>query len=482
MSWTHLQHPFTSSARVGRSSRNSRATTAHANGESQPQSAPRLPRVHDRIDVFWEDCDCAFRGTIVEATRDSGTRFLIQYDDGDLLRQDLDLQRWRFVFPHEPDQSPSDANGTLVGADRNILCNENYQGTNDECHYDSQGWIDVGDLGELLRDHQDSTFNASGHTSSEPVESQRAKRQRTGSYAFPKRRSARHRQHRSVSSESLKKLSTTVNRSANKLEPRKSESTLMDASVGTEQKMRDHNNGTTSAHSHNTVTTALPPTSPASPAHAVLAPSPPPLLLQLQLRAPRTVKGNEMPAAKDEVAFLSTKSPRCLDQFPNVRSGHSSNTPAFMVNNSKDDVVTDSVRRYVPNGCSFKKCLNNNINNSFFQGCASNSADTINEQETIGTRSHSFMLEQGGQNSDGLIKRNTWNGNSKSGANGSDEGESGQSLSYKHVAKNESVACHERKDCGEEHTNSKIIKDPELWDKFREEIVPLRKRLYKHSR
>lgn len=78
-------------------------------------AAPRPPRLHDRVEILWEDRGVYFRGTLAHrVARKGNTRlFRVRYDDGDEQDLDLDDFHWRFIddrrrrTPVDPDPRPA---------------------------------------------------------------------------------------------------------------------------------------------------------------------------------------------------------------------------------------------------------------------------------------------------------------------------------------------------------------------------------------
>lgn len=54
------------------------------------------PGLNDVVEIWWDGEDTYFRGALIRQN-DSPMSFLVAYDDGDLLDQNLDLEVWRYA-------------------------------------------------------------------------------------------------------------------------------------------------------------------------------------------------------------------------------------------------------------------------------------------------------------------------------------------------------------------------------------------------
>lgn len=61
----------------------------------------RYPQPNDVVEVYWEDRDEYFRGTLIRSIRHKKNTFFVFYDDGDCYDVDLNKFRWRFVEPRD---------------------------------------------------------------------------------------------------------------------------------------------------------------------------------------------------------------------------------------------------------------------------------------------------------------------------------------------------------------------------------------------
>lgn len=71
--------------------------TRHSRNDPNPASRLRPPAIHDAVEVLWEDRDQSFTGALAQPHNSDPNTFLIVYDDGDVLWQNLDCHHWRFV-------------------------------------------------------------------------------------------------------------------------------------------------------------------------------------------------------------------------------------------------------------------------------------------------------------------------------------------------------------------------------------------------
>lgn len=500
-----MSHPRmspSSSLRSGRTSRPTRAVASVPSGASHTLGSPRLPLIGDRVDVYWEDRGCSFRGTIREATKDSGTRFLIHYDDGDILKQDLDLLRWRYVSSQNDLSSAPVSNSDACVEE---ISNIGRKKIADSVIYEDpsyfQDWSDVGDLGELLRDHQDSTFNASTRPLTKSEKSPRIKRQRTASKIAHERRSYPYRRQRSLAMHRVEKPLVKATKSEVNLKVDKAGAPLNCGIGNVNGKSRSNKNETLSMHSVHTGTTAPPHISPVSPAHRNVPPTPPPLYLHLQLRAPHTVKIDKKNGRNKGGAFSTAKSPRCLDEFPNFSQRQ------ILSNTLLDDRRIESKLSGSDEGSRFSTGRSfgkhTDVEKNIFQGRVESRTQNINEHdEEVAALTLVSMIGRthDNQNSNiavtdncsgekisakfiGVINENGCGCNEDNNAGGAEQ----NGASPLHREENdggESKALGKRKCSDARQCSSDGTFDSNSWSKWiecREKVVPLRKRFRRRT-
>lgn len=157
-SGTHL---IPNSQVFGRCRQSRSPATSPRMGMERLTHAPKvnLPRIGDRVEVYWEDRDISYCGIITRCVGKSGSRFQVHYDDGDVHVHDLDIHRWRFL-PPENGETDKCEKTKLEGIDVNdsLQPKRSVQRVGMDTKY--EGWFDVGDLGELIRDDRDSNFRS----------------------------------------------------------------------------------------------------------------------------------------------------------------------------------------------------------------------------------------------------------------------------------------------------------------------------------
>lgn len=79
-----------------------------------PLSTPkRAPRVHDKVNVLWEDRGLYYSGTLVQRVKKKKRGFYILYDDGDMQQIDLDEFHWHHA---EKKQRATTTSETFINA------------------------------------------------------------------------------------------------------------------------------------------------------------------------------------------------------------------------------------------------------------------------------------------------------------------------------------------------------------------------------
>lgn len=497
-----MSHPRVYSLPSTRSKSSRRPSTAalpRSSARAQPSSSePRFPRVNDRIDVYWEDRECAFRGTIMKAAGDSGTRFSVYYDDGDRLKHDLDLVRWRFVPPH--DDSANDANKCLDSEPAQMADASAMQITSD-----SQGWFDIGDLGELLRDHQDSTFNTFVPSEVKPATTQRRKRQPSVSKILLERQRHKNLQRPAptcANAENDDVATTRASKTVDRLEESDGDTFASeDALANKLHAVGDSSNALSPARSIATEATALPDTSPVSATAGDMAPSPPSLLLHLPLRAPRTIGDGK----KNSLGLFVSKSPCCLDEFPSSRARrYASNTSladtecrktggSALVEakgltelpSAQHETDDGSTKHFETDGDAHDKKVGEQDEKmaalalaSIYETGHGNEEVCNTTDEHVPTERFNWTCDDNARSADGegdAFRDRAFIGD----GNDANTGEVSPCIKR---GRNRSVVLSKRKYSSSEGDPSEVVCDCDAWSLFRENVVPLRKRLRRHTR
>lgn len=126
----------------GSSNQRSRRFARRTHTSSASQSRPRLPSIGDAVDIWWEDRDTAFRGTLASRVGKRRHSFLVSYDDGDKIVTDLNEMFWRFA------RSGHTFNAQTTSMETSKVID------------DTSMWFEPGDVNSLILEEDDASFSA----------------------------------------------------------------------------------------------------------------------------------------------------------------------------------------------------------------------------------------------------------------------------------------------------------------------------------